>query len=141
MHARSGRHSARINAPNADALLMPIKTAADGNFSAGRGHGRYRVRFAARSSPAGVAAGALFAQYAPHGSKMQGPPLDPPRAAQTTLTTQWQVIDVTVDVAPVPDCAATNVSCAKIPLQLWARSPFATGAFVGIDDVSVVFVP
>ena len=66
-----GRHSARLNAPNADTLLMPVPTAADPTFKAGSGAGRYRVRFAARSSPAGVLAGATFAQCV---SMPQSPP-------------------------------------------------------------------
>jgi hypothetical protein len=60
-----GRHSARINAPNADVLLMPVQTSVDAGFRQGQGAGVYRVRFAARSSPAGVLAGAAFEQFAP----------------------------------------------------------------------------
>ena len=60
----TGRHAARLHAPNADALLMPVKTTVDADFAKGGGGGDYRVRFAARSSPAGVAVGALFTQYA-----------------------------------------------------------------------------
>eukprot|EP01043_Picozoa_sp_COSAG02_P115472 COSAG02_NODE_51837_length_311_cov_1.221698_1_plen_55_part_01 len=40
----------------------------------GQGAGRYRIQFAARSSPAGVATGAIFSQFAPLGSKIMGPP-------------------------------------------------------------------
>jgi len=69
-----GRHSARINAPNDDVLCMPVPTTADASFKTGGGAGRYRVTFAARSSPAGVVAGAFFSQYAPFGSKEAGPP-------------------------------------------------------------------
>ena len=41
--------------------------------------------------------------------------------------------------APVQmwNCSAVNVSCAKIPLQIWARVPFRTGAQIGIDDISI----
>ena len=54
-----GRHSACINAPNADVLMMPVQTANDAAFKVGSAAvaGRYRVRFAARSSPAGAVAG------------------------------------------------------------------------------------
>lgn len=43
---------------------MPVKTTVDADFAKGGGGGEYRVRFAVRSSPAGVAVGALFTQYA-----------------------------------------------------------------------------
>ena len=135
-----GRHSARINAPNADVLLMPVQTSIDAGFKTGQGAGRYRVRFAARSSPAGVATGALFTQFAPHGSKMMGPPsVESLAASQTVLTTEWQIVEHEVEAKPVPNCSAP-VSCAKVPLMIWARSPFGTGALIGIDDISVVKV-
>jgi len=53
------------------------------------------------------------------------------------LTTQWQVLEHEVEVRPVPNCSAP-VSCIKSPLQIWVRSPFGTGALVGIDDISIV---
>ena len=134
-----GRHSARINAPNADAVLMPIKTKADANFSQGGASGKYRVRFAARSSPPGVSVGAIFAQYGPHGSRQMGPPPPPPVRSQRILTTEWQMVDVVLQASPVR-CAAP-VLCAKIPLQIWAKSPFSTGALIGIDEISIMKVP
>jgi len=140
-----GRHSARINAPNADVLLMAVQTASDGEFKAGGGAGRYRVSFAARSSPAGATAGAIFEQYAPLGPKLTGPPkLSSLSASGTTLSTEWIIVEQIVEVQPVNCTSASSnpdvhsVSCAKVPLQIWARSPFETGALIGIDDISVV---
>ena len=101
---------------------------------------RWTLRLMARSSPAGVAAGALFTQFAPHGSKMMGPPsVELLAASQTVLTTEWQIVEHEVEAKPVPNCSAP-VSCAKVPLMIWARSPFGTGALIGIDDISVVKV-
>eukprot|EP01052_Picozoa_sp_SAG31_P010985 SAG31_NODE_612_length_13548_cov_171.183285_2_plen_433_part_00 len=131
-----GRHSARINAPNADLLLMPVQTSIDAGFRQGQGTGVYRVRFAARSSPAGVAVGAIFEQFAPHGSKRVGPPAAAKLSRAALTTTAWQVFEQLVKVRPVPNCSAP-VSCEKIPLMIWARSPFHTGAFIGIDEISV----
>ena len=134
-----GRHSARINAPNADVLMMPVQTANDGSLKAGGSAGRYRVRFAARSSPAGAVAGAIFEQYAPHGPRAMGPPTVSEGAR---LSTEWQLIEQTVTVAPV-NCSSVVAGkpptvCGKVPLQLWFRSPFGTGALIGVDDISVI---
>ena len=134
-----GRHSARINAPNTDVLLMPVETANDKAFKAGdlTVAGRYRVRFAARSSPAGAVAGAIFEQFAPHGPAISGPPsLTALEKNGMTLSTEWHVIETVVTATPV-NCSAP-VQCGKVPLLLWARSPFATGALIGVDDISVV---
>ena len=141
-----GRHAARINAPNDDLLMMPVKTTIDSNFSKGvGGAGRYRVRFAARSSPGGASVGATFTQYAPHGPKIMGPPSYEALARQssdgvggaTVLGTEWRVVEALVDVTLLHNCSAPDVLCGKIPLQIWARSPFGTGALIGIDEISV----
>ena len=56
------------------------------------------------------------------------------------LTTEWQIVEVVVDVKPAPNCSAP-VSCAKIPMQIWAKSPFHTGALIGIDEISIFKLP
>ena len=134
-----GRHSARLNAPNADVLMMPVQTSNDASFKVGGGAGRYRVRYAARSSPAGATAGAVFEQYYPLGPPATGPP-SVASLNGTTLTTKWQVLEQIVEVTPA-NCTTEGpvpaAPCGKTPFQIWARSPFATGALIGIDDISI----
>ena len=45
----------------------------------------------------------------------------------------WQAV---VRVVPYGNCSAPVV-CAKSPLQIWAKPPFATGAAIAVDEVEI----
>ena len=140
--AWQGRHSARINVPDGAPILMNLPTAVDSSWSAGKAAGKYKVRFAARSSPAGVTVSASFNQFAPSGrSEIAGMPNPPAPSQQHTLTGEWTAVEVEVGVAPVAGIPPVQV--CKYPLHIWASAAAfpLTGAQVWVDDISIVAAP
>ena len=137
--AYQGRHAARINIPDSQAVLMSVPTLADANWSKGDGRGAYTVKFAARSSPAGAMIGATFDQYAPSGrSAIAGPPPPPAKSQQTMLSAEWSVVEVEVEAVPV--AAGNGTGVFSYPLHIWVQAALfpSTGAQVWVDDVSVL---
>jgi hypothetical protein len=123
----NGRYAARINVPTAFPVNFGLASAVD-TYNA---TGSFKVRWAARSSPAGMKLGAVW-QQSLHGEIAGASQVSKRPDKIETLTTEWQVFEAIVQ---------TETYLSKghwAAVQLWMQSDFSTGGIVWIDAVSII---
>lgn len=122
----NGRYSARINVPTAFPVNFGLASAVD-SYNA---TGSFRVRWAARSSPAGMKVGAVW-QQSLHGEVAGASQVSKKPGKIEKLTVEWQVFEAVVQ---------TQMYQKKghwAAVQLWMQSDWGTGGTVWVDAVSI----
>jgi hypothetical protein len=117
----NGRYAARINVPTTFPVNFGLASAVD-RYNAS---GSFKVRWAARSSPAGMKLGAVWQQ------SLRATQVSKTPAKIESLTTEWKVYEATVQAEPYQ----SKGHWASV--QLWMQSDWKTGGIVWVDAVSI----
>jgi hypothetical protein len=122
----NGRYAARINVPTTFPVNFGLASAVD-TYNA---TGSFKVRWAARSSPAGMKLGVVWQQTL-RGEVAGASQVSKKPDKIETLSAEWQVFEAIVQTQTYPSKGHWAA------IQLWMQSDWGTGGIVWIDAVSI----